>query len=253
MRLFGLVAAGVLGLITCVPRAAAQDVDANAVANRTPAELSCLQAAEARLSETIQLLRQAYAQLRSSASSKVKQDAARTVTSLEQRLRELSADVAKCVHVSSKRGANGNVVYVEPPPDSAAAAVAKDTSAIAVVERDRALGPNLKVEVGEQVDGTGRVADQAVRDAVTRIAYPVSMCYARLLDRQALEKGELVLLFTVTPAGKIRHIQVERSTVGDAPFTRCVTRSARRSMRIDSPAVGGSATFSYELQLGPGQ
>lgn len=243
----------VLGLVTWLPRARAQDVDTNAVARRAPAELSCLQQAEAHLSETIQLLHQAYVQLQSSVSAKVKRDAARTVTSLEQRLRKLSADLAKCVHVSGEGSQSASVVYVAPPPDPAAAAVAQDASAITVVERNRDLGPNLKVEVGEQVDGIGKVPDQAVRDAVTRIAYPVSVCYGHLLDRQALEQGELVLLFTVTPTGKVRRIQVERSTVGDASFVRCVTRGARHSMRVDSPAIGGSATFSYKFQLGPRQ
>lgn len=231
--------------------AAAQDVDAAAVADRAPAELQCLQAAQGQLEQAIRLLRQSYAQLRSASDPRLRRDAARAIVSLEQRIDELARDMRQCVRSAATAGEGSGVVVVEAPQSETEKAVAQPNPATDVVERDRYLGPHLHVVVGEKVDGHGRVPEQSVRDAITNIARPLSACYGRLVDRGALQRGELVLLFTVTPDGRVRHVKVERGTIGNRAFARCVIRGAQRRMRRIAPSVGGEATYSYTFRFGP--
>lgn len=240
-----------LALLLNVSAARADDpeVDVDAVRARAKTELRCLRAAHARLGKTLELLDDFYAQMRRASSANIARDAAQAIVSLEKRIRELTTDLDTCMRGAPKEGPR--VRHVEPAPDPAADAVAKPNPATDVVERDRSLGPYVRILVGEKVDGTGRVPERSVRNGVTRIARPMQACYERLVERGALEKGKVVLVFTVTPKGRVRKTRVERSTLGGRTLSRCIEQRVRRVLRVDAPAVGGEATYSYTFQLGP--
>jgi hypothetical protein len=224
------------------------DVDEGAVQARLPRQLQCLEAAQERTTATVRLLREALVQMRSAKGPQVRRDAARAAVSLEGRLRELAADMAQCVPADAEARP---VAYVEASADPTADAVAQENPATHVVERDRKLGPYLRVELGEQVDGTGRLAPGVVRDGVTRLASPLHGCYERLARDGLLPQGKLVILFTVTPRGDVQRVRVEEDTVGGPAFARCVTHQARRALRVAGRPTGGAATFSYSFRVGP--
>ncbi|MFW5876235.1 MAG: AgmX/PglI C-terminal domain-containing protein [Myxococcota bacterium] len=247
-----LVAIGTgMALLLSVSAARADDaeLDVSAVRDRAKTELRCLRAAHARLGKTIELLDDYYEQMRGASNAGVARDAAQAIVSLEKRIRELTGDLRTCMGKAPKE--DGRAKVVEAERDPATGAVAEQNPATDVVERDRSLGPYVRIVVGEKVDGTGRVPERSVRNAVTGIARPMQACYERLVERGALEKGELILVFTVPPEGRVRKTRVERSTLGNRAFSRCIERRVRRVLRLDAPAVGGDATYSYTFQLGP--
>jgi hypothetical protein len=242
---------GMLAALVLIARpgvAEEHTVDDGKVAERLPAELRCLQGVQRRLDETVRLLGDAQTQMRAARGARIRRDAAQAAEALEQRVRGLARELTRCVDGAPERD---DVVYVDPPTAPSERAVAEENPATSVVERDRRLGPYVKVEVGEQVDGTGRVPNAAVRDGITRVAQPLHRCYARLGKHGVLPRGTLVLLFTVTPRGSVRNVKVEQGTVGGPAFARCAHHHARRALRVSSPAVGGSATYSYTFRLGP--
>jgi hypothetical protein len=243
----------VLASLACVPGQGVADepeVNEAAVRQRVAGELRCLDAAKGRLDEAVRLLREAYVQMGSSGGDRVRRDAARAAESLEQRIRTLSKDLQRCMAEAPQPR---QVVYRDAPADPTARAVAEENPATNVVDRNRRLGPYLAVEVGEQVDGAGRVPDGAIRDAVTGIARPLRTCYERLVARSVLERGRLTLLFRVDARGRVVRTRVEEGGLGGPAFARCVAYQSRRHLRVSTPPTGGHADYSYTLQFGPEQ
>ena len=141
------------------------------------------------------------------------------------------------------------VVERAPPPDPAADSVAGTEGSLHLVERDAALAEYIHVVVGQQVDGSGRMAPHEVRSAVRRATGRLVRCYERYLDRGSMEPRNLDLVFTLSGSGRSRAVTVERSDFEQPSFERCV-RAAGGSIRARRGPSGGSATYSYRLRFG---
>jgi len=213
---------------------------------RASNEIRCLERVATDLQRSIRLLREAQDQLHAS-SQAARDDAARAVESLESRIDDLADAIKTCMPQAS--GAEQQVIVVDPV--GADARVGMENAATDEVERDAQLAPYVKVVVGQRVDGHGSVSGAAVRAGVRTIASRLERCYGSLVERGALERGELHLVFTVTTSGRVTRVGVENPSIGERRFHRCV-QSAGRAIRIRGSANGGDATYSYTLRFGPG-
>lgn len=138
---------------------------------------------------------------------------------------------------------------VAPPADVEVDDVARPTDDSRVIERDTRLGDDLRVVIGEQVDGVGRVEPMTVRSGVQRIGPRLTTCYGQAFQRAALREGTMILLFDVTSSGAVARVGVQNDQLGDAGLRRCV-RQAAEALRFDGAAIGGTATYSYTLRFG---
>ncbi len=209
---------------------------------RAPREIDCLQRQASALRDTIQLLREARAQLDASHAD-LRDAAAHSVVSLEQRVARIAEAIKACVpdedvqtRVQEHTGNN--------------AAVGQENAATLVVEQNTRLGNYVQVVRGERVDGHGNVSSDEVRRMFGRISGRLQRCYGNYVDRNALEAGTAILSFTVTTSGRVRSVRVEQA-MGDASFQRCL-RHAGRAIRATTSAVGGDVQFAYTLRFGPG-
>jgi hypothetical protein len=198
-------------------------------------------------------MREAQAQMaRSQAGSRAHQDARDAIRSLSQRAVEIERAAIACRSEPSAAAASGapvgGVITRREPLTGAAAAVAQPNPATRVVERDAVLQGNVKAIVGEQVDGEGTVDAQVVRAAVRGVASRMSRCYDRLVERGALARGTVILVFTIERSGRVTEIRTEQNRVGNPSFALCL-RAAARHMRPSRGAEDGDATFSYTLQF----
>jgi len=235
-------------LTLALPLSALADDSPAAVQARLDGELACVERVSHSLVTTSRLLSEARTQLSGSpAGSAAGRDAAAAVVSLEQRVASLAHDLAACVPSSA---AQTGVVYVAPPPDHAADAVARDAPSLEVLERDVSITSAVRVVLAEKVDGRGRVAAASVNRGVHALSSRLARCYDNLVDRGALVRGRAMLVFTVTPRGSVTRVSAEGSTIGDSRFTRCLA-DAGRHLRVGEPALGGDATYSYTLGFGP--
>ena len=236
-----LCAAFVLGSLS--PIAAAQTPDASEARNRATRAVDCLERVQAQLNTAVGLLRDAARQTRSGDAAE-RNDAAAAVVSLEQRIATLSRSVKDCVPQEARL--EPRTVVREHTGNEAA--VASENS-LPAVDRNQRLSRNVLAIVGERVDGQGTVPDANVRSAIRDVAPRLERCYGRLVDRGALETGELVLAFTITTAGRIRDVTVEGATISNGGFQRCVASAGRR-LRPGTIARGGNARFAYKLKFG---
>lgn len=235
-------------LVSTLPLVARADDSPAAVQARLDNEIACVERISHSLAGSMRLLTEARTQLSSSpAGSAVGRDAAAAVVSLEQRVASLAHDLAACVPSSA---AVAGVVYVAPPPDHAAEAVAQDAPSLEVLERDVSLSSSVRVVLAEKVDGRGRVGASSVNGAVHALSARLARCYDQLVDRGALVRGRAALIFTVTPRGSVTHVSAQGSTIGDSRFTGCLA-DAGRHLHVGAPALGGNATYSYTLGFGP--
>lgn len=216
--------------------------DVDAARARAPREIDCVQRQLSELRDTVQLLREAQAQL-SASQSDLREAAAQAIVSLEQRVGRISDALQACVPEQQ-------VQTRVREHTGAAARVAQENPATQVVERDTRLSTYVKVERGERVDGHGTVAAGEVQRMFRRIGPRIERCYGSYVDRNALEAGTAILSFTVTTSGRIRGVRVEQA-MGDATFQRCL-RHAGRAIRATTSAVGGDVQFAYTLRFGPG-
>ncbi len=233
-------------LALALPAAAAQD-EPRAARERAARTLDCLQPLQRELNTTIQLLREARDQT-GSADPRARADAAAAVRALEQRLHRLGEQLQRCV--PPEASLRPRTVVQE--PTGTEAAVATENRATTEIERDTQLAANVRVQVGERVDGYGTVAASEVRRMVAAIGSRLDRCYGELVERDALQSGTAILAFTVTPNGQIRRVTVEQPTLGDRRFVRCLRR-AGQAIRATTAATGGDARFAYTLRFGPGR
>ncbi|MEM9073287.1 MAG: AgmX/PglI C-terminal domain-containing protein [Myxococcota bacterium] len=219
--------------------------DVSAARSRATQTIDCLRPLQSELRTTVQLLREARDQMNTS-DAEARQDAARAVSALEQRLHRLAERIQSCV--PEEASLEPRTVIQERTGSDARVGV--ENQATSETERGTALTRNVHVEVGERVDGHGSIAAAEVRRMVSRIGSRLDRCYGQLVERGALQTGTAILAFTVTPSGRIRRVTTERVTLGDSRFHRCLRR-AGQSIRASTAAMGGDVRFAYTLRFGP--
>jgi len=133
-------------------------------------ELACLREKRERLARVLVLLAQSEGQAHSTTlSAREREDGETAVISLKRQAADLERESQRCLETTMVFAATDTsqpvVRVVAPPPDAAADAVARVNDA-RVVERDTRLSDDVRVVVGEQVDGVGTVESGTVRSGV---------------------------------------------------------------------------------------
>lgn len=251
----------VVTTLACAGSASAQDTstalrDARAVSERIDREIGCLTQKHDELDRVVNQMRDAMRQQGAAgASAEAREHATLALRSLSQRAVRIERSIAECrteLSARARRPGPAEGVETRPAPhDPAAASVGQPGHSLRVIERDVVLQPNVGVQVGEQVDGTGRVAPEEVRAAVRGAASRFSRCYDQLVDRGALERGTIVITFRITASRRTRGARAHHGTLTDRRFVQCMTSAASR-IRFSSAPQGGDAVYSYTLRF-PGQ
>lgn len=232
-------------LATFALRAEAQDPPGVSEAtSRATAMERCLSPLIQQLQTTLALVREAKTQLRAS-DAQARNDAASAIVSLEQRVHALSAQLQACAPSSAALEPTTRVQELT----GNAARVATLNDATQVVERDVALVANVRVLVGERVDGEGEASHDLVRRAVRSIGAPLQRCYSRMLEHGALQSGEAIIAFTIRGSGGVGRARAEGVTIGGSSFRRCLQRAAEQ-IRARGRASGGDARYAYTLRFG---
>ncbi|MEM9189619.1 MAG: hypothetical protein AAGF12_10620 [Myxococcota bacterium] len=251
---FALLAGCVLAV---APTVHAQEVDVQAELQETQAveqrlrqEANCIREQAQRLERTLMLMNEAIAQMRNpSAGERARQDARDAIRSLRQRRVRIEREALGCRQPASRTARSDapieGVVYQPPSRDPAVERVGQPNSATHVVDENLTLGTNVRVVRGERVDGRGRIGDDAVRRAVRSMAPHLGRCYDRMVGRGALQRGQVMLTFTIDARGAIHRVRTDQSAF-PASFNRCLQTGARRGRTSPGPS-GGSAQFSYTL------
>lgn len=222
----------------------AQPPNVDEARSRAMREVTCLERVQREVTTQVQLLREAHEQL-SAPYEDVRNDAARAVEAIEQRLDELAEAMRACLPRASRLEAR----EVVREPSGSAAAVAVPNPATEVVEQDVQLSGYLTVRVGERVDGYGRLPASAVQSMIRGAAGRIAQCYGDFVEREALEAGTIILAWTVDASGRIQRVTIEQQQIGDVAFARCVERAAS-TMRGTRPS-GGDVRYAYTLRFGP--
>jgi len=225
--------------------AAGQEADPEAARTSAGRTIDCLERVNHDLENTMRLLRDASRQTRSE-NARARQDAAHMVVSLQQRVADLSRALKDCVPDDAHL--RPRTVVQEHTGTEAAVGEHND---IPSVEEDARLADNVRAVIGQRVDGTGHIDDAHVKRAIRSAASRMERCYEQLVDRGALQSGQLNLVFTITSRGSVSGVRVERSTIANASFNRCV-QSAGQRIRPSAGASGGDVRYSYTLHFGPG-
>lgn len=216
--------------------------EARASAGRT---IDCLERVNRDLESNMRLLRDAARQTRSD-NTRASRDAAQMVVSLQQRVADLSRALKQCV----PDDAHLNPRTVVQEHTGAEASVGQHND-IPSIEEDSPLSRNVRVVVGQRVDGTGTIDAAVVKRTVRTASERLDECYGQLVNRGALTTGEARLVFTIRGRGPVRNVRLEESSIDNSRFQRCVERAGRR-MRAASSPRGGDTRFSYRLRFGPG-
>ncbi|MBW2461247.1 MAG: AgmX/PglI C-terminal domain-containing protein [Deltaproteobacteria bacterium] len=230
--------------------------ETRATTARVEHEIACLEGKHAALERVVRQMEEARQQLTAVHSSPDAREHARlAIVSLSHRAVRIERTVVECRTELSARarrpGPPEGTTHQPAPHDPAAHAVGQPNDPTRVIERDAVLQPNVGVVVGEQVDGTGRVAPEEVRAAIRGTAARYSRCYDRLVDRGALVQGTIITTFRVTRVGQTTNAQAHHGDLTDRNFVRCVAAATRR-IRFSTPPAGGDAVYSYTLRF-PGQ
>ncbi len=224
--------------------ALAQEPDPDAARTSAQHTVDCLERVNHDLERTMQLLRDAARQTQST-SENARRDAAHMVTSLQQRIADLSRGLKDCVpedaHLTPR------TVVREPTGNEASV---REHNDIPSVEQDARLADNVHAVIGQRVDGTGHIDDAHVKRGIRAAAGRMERCYEQLVNRGALQSGQLNLIFSITPRGSVRGVRVERSTFDNRRFNRCVQAAGQR-IRPGTGATGGNVRYSYTLRFGP--
>lgn len=211
---------------------------------RATAMERCLSPLIQQLQTTLALVREAKTQLRAS-DEQARRDAASAIVSLEQRVHALSEQLQGCAPSSAALEPTTRVQELT----GTAARVATVNEATQVVERDVLLVANVRVLVGERVDGSGQASHDLVRRAVRSIGAPLQRCYSRMLENGALQSGEAIIAFTIRSSGGVARPRAEGVTIGGRSFRRCLQRAVAQ-IRVRGRASGGDARYAYTLRFG---
>ncbi len=230
---------------TSATSAEAQPPDVAAARGRAARAIDCVARLHRTLGTQLQLLREAQAQLNVS-DTELREAAAHTVQSIEQRIDDLGEQLRACVPRSARLETQ---VRVE-EHSGAEAAVGQENAHTQRVEANAALTQYVHVQVGERVDGHGQLPATTVRQMVHGIGARLGQCYDHLAERSSLERGTLVLSFTVDGRGRVQRVRVEAQHIGDSNFNRCVRHAGQR-MRAGASPSGGDVRYAYTLRFGP--
>lgn len=259
-----LIALGLAGIVASgVAYAAAQqmcEAGRTAIAQTTRSvekldrELACLREKRERLARILVLLAQSEAQAHSTTlSARERDDGETAVLALRRQAADVERESQRCVETAMVFAVGDTsqpvVQVVPPPPDPVADDVARPNDAARVVERDARLSEDVRVVIGEQVDGVGSVEFSSVRAGVRGIAGRLAGCYDHMLEHGALREGTMILVFQVTSTGRATRVAVENDRLEDAALNRCV-RQAGEALHFERGATGGTATYSYTLRFG---
>lgn len=223
--------------------ALAQDPDPGAARASAQRTVDCLERVNHDLEATMRLLRDAARQTEST-SANARRDAVHMVTSLQQRAADLARALKDCVPEDAHL--TPQTVVREPTGNEASV---REHNDIPSVEQDARLADNVHAIVGQRVDGTGHIDDAHVKRGIRVAAGRMERCYEQLVNRGALQTGQLNLVFSITSRGRVRGVRVERSTFDNARFDRCV-QNAGEHIRPGAGASGGDVRYSYTLRFG---
>jgi len=224
--------------------AAGQDTDPEAARTSAGRTIDCLERVNRDLESNMRLLRDASRQTRST-NPAARRDAAQMVVSLQQRVADLARALKECVPEDAHL--EPRTVVQEPTGNEAAV---REHNDIPSVEENARLADNVHAIIGQRVDGTGSIDEAHVKRGIRTAAGRMERCYEQLVNRGALQTGQLNLVFSITPRGSVRGVRVERSTISNSRFTRCVQAAGRR-IRPGTGASGGDVRYSYTLRFGP--
>lgn len=203
-------------------------------------ELACLREKRERLARVLTLLGQSEAQAHDAAlSTREREDGETAVVSLRRQAANIERESQRCLETAMVFAANETAQPVNrvvgPVADPAADHVAQPNDSSRVVERDTRLSDDLRVVVGEQVDGVGRWNAARVRAGVHGIGGRLGACYDQMLEHGALREGTMILVFTVGDGGRVSRVGVEDDHLDDASLRRRA-RQAGESLRFDASA-----------------
>jgi len=222
------------------------------VEGRIDAELACLRAKQEQLGQAMTRMEEARRQLRSSQrGSPEHRDAARAIATMEERITRLLRETSTCLPEAAERasGRRLEVVYESGPRDPVAERVATPNPPTQEVERGTNIADGVRIVLGEQTDGTGRLEAHHVQEAFRRVGGRISACYDVLVDRGTFERGRAIVSFRVESGGRVIRPRIEQLGLGDGRFRQCL-QSALGGLRIGVAPVGGFAEYSYTLSFG---
>jgi hypothetical protein len=228
-------------------------METRTVVDRVAREAACLAQKEADLRRIVHQMEEAKRQIEdASSSAEARRDGRLALTALLQRAVRVERAILECRTELSARarrpGPPEGVTTRQAPLHPNEEAVEVQNAATRVVERDAVLQPNVGVVIGEQVDGTGTIAPEEVRAAVRGTASLFSRCYDQLVDRGALARGNIIVTFRVTGAGRTTAARAGHGSLTDRRFVSCMSAATRR-IRVRSAPTGGDAVYSYTLRF----
>jgi len=231
-----------LALLAITAPAAAQHT---AEVQQIHALATCVGEQHTQLTRVAHLIDEARERM-SASDATVRHDAELSIETLLQRAAEARDRLRACVTAATFTAPSGETVEHVTTPDDAADHVATSGGSIHEIESDVALSDHVHVVRGERVDGSGSVADAALRTAVHGTGHAVSLCYDAYVDRASARSGSIHVSFTVTEGGRVTNATVERGGF-DTQLRTCV-QSAFSSARVTG--AHGTSVYAYEIQLG---
>ncbi len=214
--------------------------DPAAVEARLGGEIRCIAQVHEDIGRDLAMLRSAQSQLRHPrAGSRARADAAAAVEAIERRLDERSRVLRGCA--ATPEPARATRTETDGAGDA-------DPLHGRGILGTTSLSRRVRLRVAQHVDGEGELDGPTLEQALRTISHGFERCYDDYLDRHALHRGGLHLVFTAGTNGRVREVQLEAVEVGDRTFERCVLNAAR-AMR-GAYARGGDARISAELEFG---
>lgn len=96
----------------------------------------------------------------------------------------------------------------------------------------------------------GPVIDRAlIQEVVQRSMAQIRYCYQRQLQREPGLGGKVVVRFTIAADGSVSSASTKESTLANETVESCING---RFLRMEFPAIGGTAIVSYPFLFSPG-
>lgn len=218
-----------------------------AAMHRVQDDAECFSRKKQEIERVMLLIRDALSQ--SQGTGTAARDGAAAVESLHNRAALLEREAIACIHREPLLPSSQPQVQVSAASaDTHVAAVSETNEATRVIERNMRLGADLTIVVGEQVDGTGRVADNVVVNGIREAAPRLLACFQDVAGSG--RHGDMALSFAIGSSGRVSRVNVEGDTLGSASVTRCV-RTVGGTLRFGEGTHGADAVISYTLRYGP--
>lgn len=261
----------VLAVIAASPAFAQPGQESAAAVARIDTERRCIEAQRDRLAGALLRLGNTRQAISSGApGSPAVAAAIRTASELEIEIRTIGNDIARCANPAAEQpptvatsGQSTTTSGTQPPAVLPVATNVQRTqegisSQRPVVEqgtpivRDRVLSANLKLVLGERLDGSGVLDDAIVVQGLANVAPRVEACYEALNTRAgSVQRGDVQLFFTVLTN---RHhpdgMRLADFTVRDRTFQECVAHAFGQAHVATLP-TGGPIRYRMRLRFGP--